>query len=111
MLAILSVTVSSAKSEVLADNMSAYDMTVNFRSLSRYLELSAQQEEVMELIHEYFCRDMRVAARKHDDERSLKTTKAINRNLSYVHSYLDAKQYHKYVTLLNVTLNNRGIKI
>jgi hypothetical protein len=36
--------------------------------------------------------------------------KAINKDLAYMNYMLNENQYRKYVMLLNVTLNNRGLK-
>ena len=53
---------------------------------------------------------MMFAAQYGKDERAKMVEKAITKDLAYMHSILNSEQYHKYLTLLNVTLANRGLK-
>ncbi len=50
------------------------------------------------------------AAQYGDRKREAYINKAICRDLAYMHYILSEEQYHKYVMLLNLTLQNRGIK-
>ena len=50
------------------------------------------------------------AAEYGNEERAKLVEKAINKDLAYMNTVLNKDQYHKYLTLLNVTLVNRGMK-
>ena len=43
------------------------------------------------------------------DEQKVMMDNAIKKDLKYMRYILDKKQYRKYLMLLNVTLNNRGL--
>lgn len=111
-MAVLSMTMTFAENENLnnIDAVNAYDMSVNYGKLAGCLELSADQLELVQDIHTSFCADMMNAAYADDDERRLMVSQAVGKDLKLMRSVLDEKQYRKYVTLLNITFNNRGIE-
>jgi hypothetical protein len=41
--------------------------------------------------------------------RNTVTKNAINKNIKYMSYILNDKQYHKYLLVLNATINNRGL--
>ena len=86
-----------------------YDMTVNYSKLATTLELSADQIDAVEAIHDQFINDMRKAANAEASERAELVKKAATKELKYMHYVLNEKQYRKYNTLLNLTLENRGL--
>ncbi len=106
--AVLSMTATFAKDEKV-NNVEAYDMTVNYYRLGESLGLNIDQLEAVEDIHKAFCADMMNAANASNDDRKAVMDKAITKDLKYMHYVLTDSQYHKYVMLLNVTLNNRGL--
>ena len=110
--AMLSMTMTFAENENMnaLNTTEAYDMTVNMKKLSQALGLSKDQVEGVAEIHKTFSAEMMFAAQYGKEERSKKVDTAINRDLSYMNYILNADQYRKYLTLLNVTLRNRGIK-
>ena len=118
MVALLSMTASFAEGEngasskanatAVADNAKYY-FNINMNSLSRTLALDFDEQDAVEYINANFSRDMMAAGRAEGADRVRLYKKAINRNLSYMHSVLSNDQYHHYVELLNTTLNNRGL--
>ncbi|GAA6528823.1 hypothetical protein LPYR103PRE_07960 [Segatella asaccharophila] len=88
----------------------AYNMNFNMNSLSNALGLEFDQEEAVEDVHHNFSAEMMNAAQAPKADRKTMVDKAINKDLRYMHSILSESQYHKYLQLLNVTLNNRGIE-
>ena len=52
---------------------------------------------------------MRKAANAEASERAELVKKAATKELKYMHYVLNEKQYRKYNTLLNLTLENRGL--
>ena len=61
---------------------------------------------------EYFSNKLVKAARSKDKaSRSALVRKAVLGNLKLMKSALDKEQYRKYVTLLNLTLHNKGLDV
>lgn len=113
MVAMLSMTMSFAENENAAslNTTEAYDMTVNMKKLSQALGLSKDQVESVAEIHKTFSAEMMFAAQTASgEERSKMVEKAINKDLAYMDYVLSAEQYRKYLTLLNITLLNRGLR-
>ena len=91
-------------------SVEAYDMTVNMRKLAVTLDLTSDQMEAVQDIHTAFCNEMMLAAYAHTSERENLVNEAVKKDVRYMHYILDEKQYKKYLTLLNATLTNRGLK-
>lgn len=110
--AMLSMTMTFAENEntMSLNSAEAYDMTVNMNKLGQALELSKDQIEAVTEIHKTFSAEMRFAAQYSKEERDLLVEKAIKKDLAYMDYVLNKDQYRRYLMLLNVTLNNRGIK-
>jgi len=110
--AMLSMTMTFAENENMnaLNTTEAYDMTVNINKLSQALGLSKDQVESVAEIHKTFSAEMVFAAQYGKEERAKMVEKAINKDLAYMNYILNKDQYRKYVMLLNITLNNRGLK-
>ena len=89
----------------------AYDINININSLAKYLELSKDQIGSVENVQRVFSESLKFASTYDSKEARKNMVKnAIEydlRNLNYI---LTNSQYKKYVTILNATLNNRGIE-
>lgn len=109
--AVLSMTMTFAENEKLnsVDNANAYNMSVNYSKLADCLELSGDQVELVQDIHTSFCADMMNAAYANADERESMVKNAIAKDLNFMRHVLNSDQYRKYLTLLNLTFNNRGL--
>ena len=116
LVALMSMTMTFAESAskniatVNNSNKSIYNMTVNMKKLAKALELTDEQVEGVSEIHNTFSSEMMNAAEYGNEERAKLVEKAINKDLAYMNTVLNKDQYHKYLTLLNVTLVNRGMK-
>ena len=112
-LAMLSMTMTFAESEEAKEvkNVEAYDMSVNMRRLGVTLGLTVDQMEAVETIHNTFNAEMQMAARADENARQELVNKAVERDIKWMHYVLDQKQYSNYLTLLNNTLNNRGLTV
>ena len=110
--AVLSMTMTFAENENAAsvNDTKAYDMTVNMKKLSQTLSLTKDQIEGVAEIHKTFAAEMMFAAQSKGEERQKMVEKAINKDLAYMDYVLSSEQYRKYVTLLNITLYNRGLR-
>ena len=88
-------------------SVEAYDMTINMRKLAVVLDLTSDQMEAVQDIHNAFCNDMMLAAYAQADERGTMVKSAVKKDMRYI---LNDAQYKKYELLLNTTLVNRGLK-
>ena len=86
-----------------------FEMNINTTSLSRTLDLSAAQDEAMGNAVRKLSAKMKKAGQADASTQSKAVTKAINGNLGTAYFVLDAKQYHTYATIINMTLKNKGL--
>jgi|SRR5574344_377766 hypothetical protein len=113
LVAMLSMTMTFAENEKAEsmNNVEKYDMSVNMRKLGVTLGLTMDQFEAVENIHNVFDAEMKLAAHASDTDRQEMVEKAIDRDIKWMGYVLNEKQYHTYLMLLNLTLQNRGIKV
>lgn len=93
-------------------NSGAWSWTVNAGRLSECLSLSSNQYDDVAMACEYFSAKLLKAAHSRDEAyRSELVRHAVLGNLKLMKSVLDKQQYRKYVTLLNLTLRNKGLNV
>lgn len=87
-----------------------WDGTINKAKLTKYLQLSSQQNEQVASICDYFQEQMKVAnsSKKNSDQ---KVRNAVYGNLKLMNNTLTEKQYSDYLRLMALTLRNKGIDI
>ena len=112
--ALMTMTLAFAEGEnknnaAVAAEQAKYDMNINVSALARTLQLDADAIDAVNYISTDLKNDMKKAGEAQGEERDRLYKKAIRHNLSYMHVVLDENQYRTYVTLLNTTLNNRGL--
>lgn len=88
-----------------------YQLKMNIRSLSRYLDLSADQVEVISYAGDKFVADVARVEEEKDVKRPEAMREAVNRNLRLARNVLEDKQYHDYLNILNRTLCNKGLSV
>ena len=110
--ALLSMTTTFAADENASATTAtaAYNMNVNMGSLGEALSLNLDQAEAVADVHKNFTADMMKPATAANEERAAMIDKAITKDLKYMRTILSNAQYRKYLTLLNTTLVNRGLK-
>ena len=86
-----------------------YDFNINMRSLSRYLNLSADQMDAMAYASDNFGYSVKRLERTKVEKRGARMQKALNINLAFAHKFLDDAQYRKYLALMNNSLRNKGL--
>ena len=87
-----------------------FTVNVNTKKLGKYLELSKDQMESVEVIEEELSRDLMFAAVECNDNNRVAVTKnVLNKNLQHMSYILDREQYKKYVKVLNMTVINREL--
>ena len=87
----------------------SYDFNINMRSLSRYLDLTQDQMDVMAYASDNFGNSVKRLENTKEEKRGARMQKALNINLAYAHKFLDEGQYRKYLTLMNNSLRNKGL--
>lgn len=106
--AVLSMTMAFGETANNFDK-AAFTIDVNESAMARALNLTDDQEVVVNEITARFEWDMRRVAKANDANRQKKLHKAVNRNLASLSKVLNKEQYRKYVAVLNSTFVNRGI--
>jgi DNA-directed RNA polymerase subunit L len=111
MVAMLSMTLAYAEGENAnsVNNVAAYDMSVNMNKLSEALSLTDDQKEAVADINHTFAAEMMFAAQYSNEQRKEMVKKAIEKNVAWMTYVLNDKQRRLYLTLLNTTINNRGL--
>ena len=109
-LVIVMVLVAGATS-TFAVNPAEYDVFLKlnnpstFTGLVKYLEADSEQADYLKLVFEMAENKMK-AALKADNE--VEAEKAMNFNLGNAKNILTSHQYKKYLTIINLTVNNRN---
>lgn len=87
-----------------------WEGNINVVKLSNYLKLTSEQSEEVANISTFFDEQMVRATRAKKNQGKL-LQNAVYGNLKLMKQTLSTEQYAKYVKLMNVTLQNRGIEI
>ena len=88
-----------------------FDMSCDLRRLAVTLGMTRSQMEDVENIHNQFCEDMKSASEaRNSDARRAIMNNAIEKDIRWMRYVLNEKQYRKYLTLLNITLVNKGLR-
>ena len=93
------------------ERIEKHNIKVNTKKLANYLGLSQDQEEVVEVIEDEFSNDLMFAAVECSKESHNKVmNNLIEKNIKNMSYILNKEQYRKYLTVLNATISNRGLK-
>jgi hypothetical protein len=90
--------------------VTTWEGNINISKLSNYLKLSSAQTEEVANISVFFDEQMWRATRAKKNQGKM-LQNAVYGNLKLMKQTLSPEQYAKYVKLINVTLQNRGIEI
>jgi len=94
------------------NDIERYDFKVNYRRLATTLEMSLDQMEMSETVLNELASDMLFASSMESDESKNKiVSNAVKKNIRYMGYILNKEQYKKYITLLNLTLQNKGFDL
>lgn len=93
-------------------NKEVWNWNVRTERIVRYLDIYSGQYDKVALANEYFSEQLQKISRIKDEElRGKKVREAVVENLSLMKDVLSGEQYRKYVTLLNLTLRNKGLDV
>ena len=111
LVAMLSMTTAFAEGENAAsvNTLEAYELNVNMNKLSSALNLADDQKEAVADIHHTFASELMFAAQYNNDDRKALVNRAIENDVKWMRYVLNDKQMRTYLTLLNATINNRGL--
>ena len=73
-------------------------------------EKANDQKEAVADIHHTFASELKFAAQYANNDRKALVARAIDNDVKWMRYVLNDKQFRTYLTLLNTTLNNRGIR-
>ena len=111
LVAMLSMTTAFAEGEkaTSANSVEAYELNINMDKLYAALDLANDQKEAVADIHHTFASELMFAAQYANNDRKALVERAIENDVKWMRYVLNDKQYRTYLTLLNTTLNNRGL--
>ena len=107
---ILLVAAAMVMTASFAKNVENYDMSIDMRRLAVTLGLTLEQMEIVNDIHSNFNEKMHTAAKADFEERGELVDKAVTKDVHDMYYILNDKQFKTYMTLLNTTLRNKGLK-
>ena len=102
LVAMLSMTTAFAEGEkaTSANSVEAYELNINMNKLFAALDLANDQK---------FASELKFAAQYANNDRKALVARAIDNDVKWMRYVLNDKQFHTYLTLLNTTINNRGL--
>ncbi len=111
LVAMLSMMTAFAESEnaMNVNNTAAYELNVNMNKLSEALNLDDDQKEAVADINHTFAAEMMFAAQYGNEDRKKLVSRAIDNNVKWMRYVLNDKQMRTYLSVLNTTINNRGL--
>ena len=111
LVAMLSMTTAFAEGEkaTSANSVEAYELNINMNKLFAALDLANDQKEAVADIHHTFASELKFAAQYANNDRKALVARAIDNDVKWMRYVLNDKQFHTYLTLLNTTINNRGL--
>lgn len=93
-------------------NKEVWNWNVRTERMVRYLDIYSGQFDKVALANEHFSEQLQKISRiKDEDVRGKKVREAVSENLSLMKGILNVEQYRKYVTLLNLTIRNKGLDV
>ena len=111
----MNVAVNAAngdESKTQVENVEMYKFNINHEKIKKTLECDKEQADFVDYAVDEFVNDMLFASTISDSASRNKVVRnAIKKNLNLMGMTLDKKQYRKYLTLMNLTLMNRGFII
>lgn len=94
------------------ESVEMYQFNINKEKLYDYLKVNKDQVEISNTIMHEFENDMKFAAQMGTvEQRNAILNNLMKKNLTYMRYVLDKDQFHRYLRVLNATLNNRGFDI
>ena len=103
------LTLVAIENAASVNNVEAYELNVNMNKLSSALNLADDQKEAVAEIHHTFASELMFAAQYSNNDRKALVDRAIENDVKWMRYVLNDKQMRTYLTLLNTTLNNRGL--
>ena len=104
------MSVCSFAEDTEMENLERYELKVDMRKLSVFLNLNNDQIDGVEAVETELYNDlMFVAVSGSNDTRERLTANTIKKHVSHMRYVLNEEQYKKYLMVFNATMKNRGI--
>ena len=107
---VMTASFAETEEQNAVKNVENYDMSIDMRRLAVTLGLTLEQMEIVNDIHSNFNEKMHTAAKADFEERGELVDKAVTKDVHDMYHILNDKQFKTYMTLLNTTLRNKGLK-
>ena len=107
---VLTTSFAETEEQNAVKNVENYDMTCDMRRLAVTLGLTKDQMEIVNDIQSNFNEKMQTAATADFEERAELVDQAVTKDVHDMYRVLNNKQFNTYMTLLNTTLRNKGLK-
>ncbi|MGM9796513.1 MAG: hypothetical protein ACI3ZY_02835 [Parabacteroides sp.] len=104
---LMGMGLQSMKAQGVYEPMRKVPFTIHFSQLSRFLNLKPSQLESVYQISDQFMAEQQEALSRGNARKKELMDRALKVNLKQMKETLSEAQYRSYVTLLNVTHNNR----
>lgn len=106
---LMATTLMAGEKNEAKNNDAKFSLSINQKSLDRFLMMDEDQKVEMDIASRRLARDLKKAKNKSAVKQSTLLRKAIARNLQTAHRVLYRDQYRDYVTVLNFSMNNKGL--
>ena len=107
---LFTMSVCSFAEDTEMENLERYELKVDMRKLSVFLNLNNDQIDGVEAVETELYNDlMFVAVSGSNDTRERLTANTIKKHVSHMRYVLNEEQYKKYLMVFNATMKNRGI--
>ena len=108
----MTIVLNLSAAAIKVGDRKIYNFKPNTAKLAEYLGLTQKQSEDADKIMSILDWEMTNANHETNDSiRKVKTTKALTKNAMYMRHILSKDQNHKYLMVLNATVQNRKIEI
>lgn len=107
---VMTASFAETEEQNAVKNVENYDMSFDMRRLAVTLGLTLEQMEIVNDIQNNFNEKMHTAAKANFEERADMVDKAVTKDVHDMYYVLNDKQFKTYLTLLNTTLRNKGLK-
>ena len=106
MMVAVALICSAAMNLTSAQGLSREPFNAALSPLSSYLQLSPDQVDEVAKINDYFIESQKDCLYRDAKSQKVAMDKVLYENLKLMKGVLSEEQYHKYVTIINVTNNN-----
>lgn len=106
---LMATTLKAEEKSVNVNNEADFSLVINQNALDRFLVMNDEQKIEMRFASRSLAYEVKKAKGENAIEQSKRLRRAVCSNLLSARRVLDRGQYRDYVTVLNCSLNNKGL--